>query len=1774
MKQLTLFLVLVILVVGTTTLFAGVAKDVKPFSPQVSQSYQKPASPARGTDSDIPTGRAPKSSHRQLDMSKAQPVMKLHKYNLPELSGGLAGTFQIPSGPLTDLATAANLLAFFGTAGDVTFELTNSSNTETEPVVFGAGSNDGTYKVTIKGAAGVHPVVHFVSTIDEGKGFVFNGAKNISIEGLAIDYDASAVFPTNDAFASPVFITGGSSYITVKNCNIKSIVDNAVWADQTDGRSDIFIFAQDADGVENSYLTFDADTLTHATFGIKSLMYDGNVVPFTVDHISITNCRLGGAYGDPLAIGSLMEITAHMTFEHNIIDGIIGLQTYWYNGTTEYDAVSFFGWSSFLYDAGQITGSHILATDGSMCRYNIFKNVSYLGSAGDGTLTYGSRFYYYGLGYALGAGFIDNVIDHITNPGGSTSQIVGFRGTANWVYHNSIRLWGTTTATCAVTCINNGGGYIYNNAVSNEMAGTASYRRGITAGGTIDYNGIYSVGYGVSGYSTVNAAVAAGQNAHGVFGAIGFNPADLTITTGPSAAEDIGRTGLGVYVDFNGNPIDTAALGKRDAGAFQFSTGNPIGVDVLPAYFAIPPSGVPKGVPQTPAVVVKNNSATTTDSIDVTVTQTAGPSGTYISTKKIVVGPNTIGTILMDPWTPADSGSYTLSATTTLAGDITAGNNTVTKSTLASPPTPLPASGTTYMWNTDDEGWTRTIDFVRTSAFTKLGGPKDGAAMITNRPTDASTYTEGAYASSQGYSTTYPGPNLIISPWLDISGLTGTDLYVSFYQSTSTENLWDRSWVEYTLDGATWNHLGVLNDPNGVNWYNEALYAGAQIDPDNFDFTTAIQYGLMPNDQVTDFPTWTTNADETTPGGWVYTQLKVTDPAVARAHAIRFRYVAFSDALTTFEGWAVDNFGLTPSAPVFKGGTIEGVVFNDANGNTLNDDASFASNVTVNEYLFGSLIGTMKTDVNGHYSFSNVTLPATYVIEVVPPTGTTFSYPIGCRGTASVGHLADSSTLTQNFGFYIGSVTGHIYSDINLDNAYDAGDKGLAGWSVNIYQDSVNHALITTATTNSSGQYSTLLGPGNYAIQSVNYDPAGGNINYPEDNIRYIAITGNSNSVTSNVIADPFGYYVKGSMWVLATQDNNADGHYQLQDYRPLDAGTDRVNFDVYKNGVLIATDILGDGVPFRLHERLDTAAYRVILTSPTPVPYRRTTTADTIDFVIDKSSVRDSAIYLYFGLGTARGFVREDMNGNGTNDGEPGLLGWTVTIDGDGAATTTTDSTGYYQITGVGPGSHTITLTQEAGYTRTYSPSSQTWNQTSGAITIYSYLNFKRYNLSGVMFRDRNRDGVLQTGEEGLVGWEVSLTGKSNVFTVTGGTFTFTDIGPGALSLTAVMQSGYTSTIPGGALTVTGTSGTDATRNLGAFRTADDQLFRTVALDMFEAAACLGSKPGVVLVAGKTFAAKNVPNMGNFLNAIVSGMKVGNIGVKGSNAWFQPVTYKDIYASLCVKGTKHDLGKVNCLDARGFDWDLKHKPMYSQWKKVQPTKVNNYLFAQLVAFKTNLLLSAAGYLPNGLGGLIYVDATNPTLNGKTLDEIGVYADNLMTNWGGVPYSTYCMLDSVVTKINLAFYDGPTTVIDSAKFHGGAKPWIGGFKSVLSVSFLKWDPAVQPATFDPTTPEPVVPVKYALNQNYPNPFNPSTTISFDLPEASLVTLKIYNVLGQEVATVLDRQAYDGGQQVEVDFDASSLASGMYLYRIVAEQVTENGQVGETFTEVKKMMLMK
>ncbi len=301
---------------------------------------------------------------------------------------------------------------------------------------------------------------------------------------------------------------------------------------------------------------------------------------------------------------------------------------------------------------------------------------------------------------------------------------------------------------------------------------------------------------------------------------------------------------------------------------------------------------------------------------------------------------------------------------------------------------------------------------------------------------------------------------------------------------------------------------------------------------------------------------------------------------------------------------------------------------------------------------------------------------------------------------------------------------------------------------------------------------------------------------------------------------------------------------------------------------------------------------------------------------------------------------------------------------------------------------------------------------------------------------------------------------------------------------------------------------------------------------------------------------------------------KLGLVDSSKYYGWFQTLKYTDVLKTLIVKQNM----QMHYQTARGFDEFINGRKIVRKQKLLLPTRYNNVLLADMIALRTNITASDLGITPRGLGDLIYDDGTNNPLNDNTVREIAAYVDAIMmgqyikssSSRVFAPTSVFVNLSQTIQQINRAFEGklDTTHFVNSLVFTG--------VKQLIDVSYLRANPsAIPPMIIPMENIVPQIPTAYELYQNYPNPFNPSTTIQFDLPEEAMVTMKIYNLLGQEVATLLDHQMMDYGVQ-EVEFDASALPSGVYFYRLIANGVgdDEEGVVGQTYTSVRKMMLLK
>jgi hypothetical protein len=288
-------------------------------------------------------------------------------------------------------------------------------------------------------------------------------------------------------------------------------------------------------------------------------------------------------------------------------------------------------------------------------------------------------------------------------------------------------------------------------------------------------------------------------------------------------------------------------------------------------------------------------------------------------------------------------------------------------------------------------------------------------------------------------------------------------------------------------------------------------------------------------------------------------------------------------------------------------------------------------------------------------------------------------------------------------------------------------------------------------------------------------------------------------------------------------------------------------------------------------------------------------------------------------------------------------------------------------------------------------------------------------------------------------------------------------------------------------------------------------------------------------------------------------------VGIADSSAkkygWVLMSKSASVYGSMIYKTIEHSM----------IDTGFNFKGMQ---KSLPPSKQNNLIFADLMTLHMNIALSAIGATPRGFGELELTQPGNP-YNGMLVRQIDSVGNWFMTVKQFADTADARIYDNTLEEINSAF-SGP---IDTTYWRTDSLSLTGAV-ALINVPFLSSTsvtPAVVVTSHAPDLAEnneatSKLPETPQLYQNYPNPFNPTTTIRFDLPNPAIVTMKIYNILGQEVKTLLDHQQVGNGTQ-EVSFNAANLASGVYFYHIVAESTAADGS-SLNYTDSKKMMLVK
>ncbi len=421
-------------------------------------------------------------------------------------------------------------------------------------------------------------------------------------------------------------------------------------------------------------------------------------------------------------------------------------------------------------------------------------------------------------------------------------------------------------------------------------------------------------------------------------------------------------------------------------------------------------------------------------------------------------------------------------------------------------------------------------------------------------------------------------------------------------------------------------------------------------------------------------------------------------------------------------------------------GSITGTKFNDLNGNGLKDAGEPGlPNWVITLTDRNGVMTTQTTDGSGNYNFSGLS-PGTYTVGEVLQSGWTQTMPGGI-GTYTVSlNLAQNSNGNDFGNFALGEVHGTKFEDLNGNGVKDAGELGLANWTI-VLKDHLGNTIATT-TTDSNGDYEfTGLIAGTYTVGEVltpgwiQTAPA-----LSKDGSATYTITIASSGTI--ITGDDFGNFKLGEIHGLKFNDVNGNG---IQDAGDIGlANWQIVLKDV--NGTTIGTTTTDSNGNYNF-TGLFLGTYTVGEIMPSgwiqTAPAISTTGSATYAANINTSgTVINGDNFGNFQLGKVYGQKFQDLNANGIKDSdEVGLAGWVINIKGMDTITktavnmtTTTDSNGNYNFTGLTAGTYTISETLQNGWIQT-APVNGTYtvNIVSGSnFTGQDFGNFHKGDITG----------------------------------------------------------------------------------------------------------------------------------------------------------------------------------------------------------------------------------------------------------------------------------------------------------------------------------------------------------------------------------------------------------------------------------------------------------
>ena len=561
--------------------------------------------------------------------------------------------------------------------------------------------------------------------------------------------------------------------------------------------------------------------------------------------------------------------------------------------------------------------------------------------------------------------------------------------------------------------------------------------------------------------------------------------------------------------------------------------------------------------------------------------------------------------------------------------------------------------------------------------------------------------------------------------------------------------------------------------------------------------------------------------------------------------------------------------------------------------------------------------------------------------------------------------------------------------------------------------------------------------------------------------------------------------------------------------------------------------------------------------------------------------------------LGKVHGIAYIDSDGDGVIEGgEPAAVGVKILLGGTMAESTYTDALGHFDFDSLAIGNYTLHQVVPAGRIQTYPDSGYAFSLLHGADTSgYRFAGFDLGSIHGIVFDDLNQDGIRDSGEAGLSGWTVRLFGSDTLAATSdvNGGFGFSGLPAGSYSLSESSNAGWMQTVPpfNGAYAITVTSGTDTSGllfgnawlpafnfhvldnwNLLAppYSVADPRttvLYPTAVTSAFKYAGTYKHIDSVTIGTGfwlKFAYAQNVFVMGDPITEDTVSVKKGWNIIGGLSAPYPVSSIVQNPPGIVLSGYYYYNGAYQTTDSI--------RPHAGNWVKVSAD--GNLIFTP-ASMEAGASPSQARVDDHSRSAFTFEDAKGLVQTLFLAERVEIARSELppLPPEGGfdVRFASQGSVASVApgeaVAVNITGGTYPLTIRNDAAGSGARIVLNGNIvpQSGPAITILQPPVSLQ-LQAGHTGANPAVPLETALDQNYPNPFNPETNFAFRISEGGLVKLSIFDVLGREIASIVNEPMEPGSYSLR--WDASKSPSGVYYFRLTAG----------AFSDVKKMILLR